>query len=91
MSPTRNGRSEQTQNDEQIFAILSEATVRRAQIQLHYPPHDLSSPIQEPIVKVELLVPFSDSWYVIGQCQQNNRLMMFDLDSVISVTPLYRS
>jgi predicted DNA-binding transcriptional regulator YafY len=76
--------------DGEIFATLSEAAVRKGQVQLRYPPNDLSTPIQDPIVRVELLVPFSESWYLIGVCQQRNRLMMFDLESVQSVTAIVR-
>ncbi|MFN0071343.1 MAG: helix-turn-helix transcriptional regulator [Chloroflexota bacterium] len=86
MTPLSGGR----RNDDEIFDLLSEAAVRKAQVQLHYPTNDVSSPIQEPIVRVELLVPYSESWYLIGQCQQRNRLMMFDLENVVSVTPLFR-
>jgi predicted DNA-binding transcriptional regulator YafY len=73
-----------------IFTTLSEATVRKAQVRLHYPPGDDSSSIQEPIVRAELLLPYSKSWYLIGQCAQRKRVMMFDLESVTAVTPLFR-
>ena len=76
--------------DDEVFAALSEAAVRKGQVQLHYAPNDLSTPIQDPIVKVELLVPFEDSWFLVGMCQQRNRLMMFDLEKVISVNGLTR-
>jgi predicted DNA-binding transcriptional regulator YafY len=77
-------------HDDELFAALSEAAVRKGQVQLHYPASDFSTPIQDPIVKVELLVPFEDSWYLVGMCQQRNRLMMFDLENVISVNGLTR-
>jgi predicted DNA-binding transcriptional regulator YafY len=76
--------------DDDSFATLSEAAVRKGQVQLRYPANDLSTPIQDPIVRVELLVPFGDSWHLIGVCQQRNRLMMFDLENVQSVTPITR-
>jgi predicted DNA-binding transcriptional regulator YafY len=77
-------------DDGEIFATLSEAAVRKSQVQLRYPPNDLSTPIQDPIVRVELLVPFDESWYLVGVCQQRNRLMMFDLENVVSVTAIAR-
>jgi predicted DNA-binding transcriptional regulator YafY len=76
-------------NDDDSFATLSEAAVRNGAVQLHYPGNDPFTPIQDPIVNVELLVPYSGSWYVIGLCQQRKRLMMFDLANVASVTPLF--
>ena len=86
MTPSSNGQP----NDDEMFAALSEAAVRKGQVQLHYPANDLSTPIQDPIVCVELLVPYTESWYLIGVCQQRNRLMMFDLENVSSVTPVSR-
>ena len=77
-------------NDDDSFATLSEAAVGNGAVQLHYSGNDPSTPIQDPIVTVELLVPYSGSWYVIGLCQQRNRLMMFDLENVATVTPLFR-
>jgi predicted DNA-binding transcriptional regulator YafY len=77
-------------HDGEAFAALSEAAVRKGQVQLHYPANDLSAPIQDPIVRVELLIPFAQSWYLVGVCQQRNRLMMFDLENVLSVTTLGR-
>jgi predicted DNA-binding transcriptional regulator YafY len=77
-------------DDGDLFKTLSEAAVRKGQVQLHYPVSDLSTPIQDPIVRVELLVPFDESWYLIGVCQQRDRLMMFDLNNVLSVTAIAR-
>ena len=76
--------------DDDMFSLISEAAVRKGQVQLHYSGSSLSTPIQDPIVRVELLVPYAESWYLIGMCQQRNRLMMFDLENVSTVTPLFR-
>ena len=46
----------------------------------------MSSPIPEPIVRPELLLPYLNSWYLIGECRQRNRTMMFNLDAVTAVT-----
>jgi hypothetical protein len=46
----------------------------------------MSSPIPEPIVRPELLLPYLSSWYLIGENKQRNRTMMFNLDAVTAVT-----
>lgn len=71
---------------QQVFAALADGLLRSAPVKLHYPPLDLSSPIPEPIVTPELLVPYLRSWYVIGECQQLGRTKMFNLDAVTAVT-----
>jgi predicted DNA-binding transcriptional regulator YafY len=76
---------------QQIFNTLAEATLHRGQVRLHYQAGDPSSPIAEPIVQAELLLPYLDSWYLVGECQQRQRLMMFDLEGVTAVTPLFRT
>lgn len=70
----------------QVFAALGDSLLRGTAVKLHYPPFDTSSPISEPIVKPELLVPYLSSWYVIGECRQKNRTMMFNLAAVTAVT-----
>jgi predicted DNA-binding transcriptional regulator YafY len=82
--------SSQGSSSGDTFAVLSEAAVRNDQVQLHYSGTDLSMAIQDPIVRVELLVPCAESWYLIGMCQQRNRLMMFDLANISTVTPITR-
>jgi hypothetical protein len=37
-------------------------------------------------VRPELLLPYLNSWYLIGECRQRNRTMMFNLDAVTAVT-----
>ena len=71
---------------QQTFAALADGLLRGTFIKLHYPPGDISSPIPEPIVRPELLLPYLNSWYVIGECRQRNRTMMFNLDAVAAVT-----
>lgn len=75
-----------TAQQQQVFAALADGLLRGAYVKLHYPVGDTSSPIAEPIVKPELLLPYLSSWYVIGECQQRNRTMMFRLDAVTAVT-----
>ena len=71
---------------QEIFAVLSEALLRKSYVKLHYPAGDPISAIQEPIVQPEVLFPYLQSWHLIGNCRQRNRMMVFDLDSVVAVT-----
>lgn len=71
---------------QQVFAALADGLLRGTYVKLHYPPGDMSSPITEPIVRPELLLPYLSSWYLIGDCKQRNRTMMFNLDAVTAVT-----
>jgi predicted DNA-binding transcriptional regulator YafY len=71
---------------QEIFAALSEALLRKSYVQLHYAAGDTVSPIQEPIVQPEVLFPYLKSWHVIGTCRQRGRMMVFDLDTVVAVT-----
>jgi predicted DNA-binding transcriptional regulator YafY len=71
---------------QQVFAALADGLLRGSNVQLHYPPGDTSSPLPEPIVRPELLLPYLNSWYLIGECRQRSRTMMFNLDGVTAVT-----
>ncbi len=71
---------------QEVFATLSEALLRKSYVQLHYAAGDTISPIQEPIVQPEVLFPYLKSWHVIGTCRQRGRMMVFDLDTVVAVT-----
>lgn len=71
---------------QQVFAALADGLLRGTFVKLHYPPGDFSSVVSEPIMRPELLIPYLDSWFVIGECQQRNRVMMFRLDTVAAVT-----
>jgi len=70
-----------------IFAPLAEALLRKAYVKLHYPSADPLYSMQEPIVQPDVLFPYLASWYVIGHCRQKDRVMVFDLDHVVAVTP----
>ncbi|GEM_PF-1324456 len=72
---------------QQVFAALADALLQHTAVKLHYPPGDLASPLQEPIVYPELLLPYEDSWYLIGTVKQRGRVMMFPLDTVLAVSP----
>jgi predicted DNA-binding transcriptional regulator YafY len=70
----------------EIFAALAEALLRKSYVKLHYAAGDPVSSIQEPIVQPEVLFPYLKSWHLIGTCRQRNRMMVFDLDTVVAVT-----
>jgi predicted DNA-binding transcriptional regulator YafY len=40
----------------------------------------------EPIVDPEVLIPYGESWYIIGHCHQRQRVMMICLDAVDAIT-----
>jgi predicted DNA-binding transcriptional regulator YafY len=71
---------------QEIFAALAEALLRKSYVKLHYPAGDPISSIQEPIVQPEVLFPYCESWHLIGTCRQRGRMMVFDLDTVVAVT-----
>jgi predicted DNA-binding transcriptional regulator YafY len=71
---------------QEIFAALAEALLRKSYVKLHYPAGDPISSIQEPIVQPEVLFPYCKSWHLIGKCRQRGRIMVFDLDTVVAVT-----
>src|SRR5438094_2857287 len=71
---------------QEIFAALAEALLRKSYVKLHYPAGDPVSAIQEPIVQPEVLFPYCKSWHLIGMCRQRERMMVFDLDTLVAVT-----
>jgi predicted DNA-binding transcriptional regulator YafY len=71
---------------QEIFSALAEALLRKSYVKLHYAAGDPVSSIQEPIVQPEVLFPYLKSWHLIGTCRQRNRMMVFDLDTVVAVT-----
>ncbi|MBV8718393.1 MAG: hypothetical protein JO020_05500 [Chloroflexi bacterium] len=79
--------SEKGGRQQQIFAALAEALLRKSYVKLHYPAGDPVSTIQEPIVQPEVLFPYCQSWHLIGRCRQKDqRMMVFDLGNVVAVT-----
>ena len=79
-------QSDRGGRQQEIFAALAEALLRKSYVKLHYPAGDPISAIQEPIVQPEVLFPYCSSWHLIGKCRQRNRMMVFDLDNVVAVT-----
>jgi predicted DNA-binding transcriptional regulator YafY len=80
-APERMGRQQE------IFGTLAEALLRKSYVKLHYAAGDPVSAIQEPVVQPEVLFPYMKSWHLIGTCRQRGRMMVFDLDTVVAVTP----
>ncbi|MDQ6671764.1 MAG: hypothetical protein M3069_13665 [Chloroflexota bacterium] len=71
---------------QEIFAALAEALLRKSYVKLHYPAGNPGCSIHEPIVQPEVLFPYCESWHLIGTCRQLGRIMVFDLDTVVAVT-----
>lgn len=70
---------------QEFFETLTRAILNGSNVRLHYPRGHAQSALAEPEVQPALLVPYLDSWYLIGTCKQRNRLMMFELDTVDGV------
>lgn len=73
-------------NQPAFFETLIRAILNGNVVRLHYPRHETSVSIQEPDVMPYAVIPYDGSWYLIGHCQQRNRLMMFDLETVDGIT-----
>jgi predicted DNA-binding transcriptional regulator YafY len=78
--------SDRARRQQEIFATLADALLRKSYVKLHYPAGDPVSAIQEPIVQPEVLFPYLKSWHLIGNCRQRGRMMVFALDNVVAVT-----
>jgi predicted DNA-binding transcriptional regulator YafY len=83
VQPPRHGR---VGTEGQVFAALADALLRGVPVKLHYPVGDSSSVVPEPIITPELLLPYLDSWFVVGEVRQRRRSMMLSIDSVDAVT-----
>lgn len=73
----------------QVFAALADGLLRGAFVKLHYPAgcsDGYGAPIHEPIIRPELLLPYLDSWYVLGFLHQRSRTVVLPLDHVTAVT-----
>lgn len=67
-----------------LFETLARAIVNGRNVRLRYPRGTPLAPVT-PEVQPTLLLPYLDSWYLIGVCKPKNRLMMFDLAAVDGV------
>lgn len=77
--------TERAGRQQEMFAALAEALLRKSYVKLHYQGDPISS-MQEPVVQPEVLFPYCKSWHLIGTCRQRGRMMVFDLDNVVAVT-----
>jgi predicted DNA-binding transcriptional regulator YafY len=77
---------ERGEAQQEVFATVAEALLRKSYVKLHYPAGDADAALQEPIVQPEVVFPYCQSWHVIGKCRQRNRVMVFGLDNVVAVT-----
>jgi predicted DNA-binding transcriptional regulator YafY len=78
--------SRRPDREQRVIGALGDALLRGSWVQLHYPLGDLTSPLAEPIIRPELLLPYLRSWYVVGEVQQRKRSMMLNIDAVTAVT-----
>jgi predicted DNA-binding transcriptional regulator YafY len=70
---------------QEFFETLTRAILNGTTVKLHYARGGGSAALAEPEVEPVLVLPYLDSWYLIGVCKQRSRLMMFELDSVEGV------
>lgn len=74
----------------QVFAALVDALLRGVRVRLHYPSGMSDVPYDDrtPVVLPELLLPYADNWYVIGEIgfQRKSLVRMLNLDGVSAVT-----
>lgn len=75
----------QGRRQHEFFETLTRAILNGTSVRLHYPRGTAASAVAEPEVEPSLVLPYLDSWYLIGTCRQRNRLMMFELDTVDGV------
>lgn len=69
-----------------VVAALADALLRGRAVRLHYAASQASNELPEPVVSPEMLLPYLESWYLVGHCRQRGRSMMFDLSGVAAVT-----
>lgn len=72
-----------------VFTALGDALLTGAWVRLSYTPYHPTAlyGVAEPIVRPELLLPYRDSWYVVGSLQQRGgATRMLALDDVTAVT-----
>jgi predicted DNA-binding transcriptional regulator YafY len=70
-----------------VVAAVAEAILADRWIKLEYALADRDVPLRDPIVRPELLIPYLDSWYVIGRDRDadRRRTRMIRLDNVVGI------
>lgn len=78
----------QPDRQQQVMAEIGDVLLRGGWAKLHYPSAALPWSIgDQPIVKPELLLPYLDSWFVVGElAHQRGRSVMLPLDAIEAVT-----
>lgn len=70
----------------EAFSCLAEAIWRRQPVKLRYPAGNGAGLPWEPIVDPQVLMPYRNSWYLIGRSHQRQQIALFCLDSLESAT-----
>lgn len=73
--------------DSAAFLLLAAARLRAQPVRLQYVPGTAPGFAAEPIVVPQVLMPYEESWYIIGPCQQLQRVGLFSLDAVEAIAP----
>ncbi|MBM2811836.1 MAG: hypothetical protein HW416_2595 [Chloroflexi bacterium] len=69
-----------------VFAVLADAVARCQTVKLSYPMHSNVGYLTEPIVDPHMLLPYGESWYLIGRCHQRKRVVMLCIDMLNNAT-----
>jgi len=71
--------------EEKVFLALTEALFEKLPVRLHISSKAPAS-VPNPVVEPQLLMPYMGSWYLVGQCRQKKRMMMFRVENIEAVT-----
>ena len=66
---------------------LARALAERQAVRLRFANPAGSGFPSQPIVEPEVIMPYGDSWYLIGHCRQRNRVLMICIDDLRTVEP----
>jgi predicted DNA-binding transcriptional regulator YafY len=80
------GRGDGTSLTPDMLLSLATAMAHRQPVRLRFRLSAGAGFPADPVVDPEVLLPYGESWYVIGHCHQRQRVMMICLDAVDSVT-----
>jgi predicted DNA-binding transcriptional regulator YafY len=69
-----------------MLLVLASAMARHQPVRLHFSLSAGAGFPAEPIVDPEVLLPYGESWYVIGHCRQRQRVMMICLDTLDAIS-----
>jgi predicted DNA-binding transcriptional regulator YafY len=69
-----------------MLLSIAGAMAHRQPVRLHFALSAGAGFPAEPVVDPEVLLPYGESWYVIGHCHQRQRVMMICLDAVDAIS-----